>query len=117
MPSLNRNEGVACLECGREYTRLHASRHRKRCGVLKCSNCNFFTYSGGKLTNHIKKKHSSRQHNVKLCPTERKIIIFQLKYRINDYEKYFLLNLKSLCNKFEKFLVKISYSFFHLNST
>ena len=43
MPSLNRNERIACHECGREYTRLHASRHRKHCGVLKCSNCNFYT--------------------------------------------------------------------------
>ena len=41
MPSLKRNERVACLECGREYTRLHASRHRRTCGVLNCSNCNF----------------------------------------------------------------------------
>ena len=43
MPSLNRNERVACLERGRENTRLHASRHRRTCGVLKSSNCNFYT--------------------------------------------------------------------------
>ena len=60
--SLNRNERIACLECGREYTRLHASRHRRTCGVLKCSNCNFYTYSSEELTNHFKKKHC--QHNV-----------------------------------------------------
>ena len=65
MPSLNRNERVACLECGREYTRKDASRHRRTCGVLKCSNCNFYTYSSEELTNHFKKKHC--QHNVKLC--------------------------------------------------
>ena len=57
MPSLNRNKKVACLEFGREYTRLHASRHRRTCGVLKCSNCNFYTYSSEELTNHFKKKH------------------------------------------------------------
>ena len=63
MPPLNRNEGIAFLECGREYPRLHASGHRKHCGVLKCSNCNFYRYSSEELTNHIKKKHC--QHNVK----------------------------------------------------
>ena len=65
MPSLNRNERVACLECGREYTRKDASRHRRTCGVLKCSNCIFYTYSSEELTNHFKKKPC--QHNVKLC--------------------------------------------------
>ena len=65
MPSLNRNERVACLECGREYTRLHASRHRRTCEVLKCSNCNFCTYSSEDLTNQFMKKHC--QHNLKLC--------------------------------------------------
>ena len=33
--------------------------------VLKCSNCNFYTYSSEELANHFKKKHF--QHNVKLC--------------------------------------------------
>ena len=56
---------VACLECGREYTHKDASRHRRTCGVLKCSNCNFDTYSSEELANHFKKKHS--QHNIKLC--------------------------------------------------
>ena len=65
MPPLNRNERIGCLQCGREYTRKDASRHRKHCDVLKCSYCNFYTYSSEKLTNHIKKKHC--QHNVKLC--------------------------------------------------
>ena len=55
----------ACPEYAREYTYLHASRHRKNCGVLKCSNCNFYTYSSEELTNHNKKKHDSCQHNVK----------------------------------------------------
>ena len=43
MPLLNRNEIITCPECGTEYTRLHASRHQKHRGVLKCSNCNFYT--------------------------------------------------------------------------
>ena len=58
MSSLNRNERVACLECG-------TSSHRRTCGVLKCSNCNFYTYSSEELTYHLKKKHC--QHNVELC--------------------------------------------------
>ena len=65
MPSLNRNEGVACFECAREYTHKDASSHRRTCGVLNCSNCNFYTYSSEELTYHFKKKHY--QHNVKLC--------------------------------------------------
>ena len=65
MPSLNRNKRVACLECGSEYTHKDASRHRRTCGVLKCSNCNFCTYSSEELANHFMKKHS--QHNIKLC--------------------------------------------------
>ena len=67
MSSLNRNENVARLECGRDYTRLHASRHRRTCGVSKCSNSNFHTYSIEELTNLFKKKFSSFQHSVKLC--------------------------------------------------
>ena len=65
MWSVNGNERVAGLECGREYTRKDASRHRKHCDVLKCSICNFYTYSIEELTNHNKKKHC--QHNFKLC--------------------------------------------------
>ena len=65
IPSLNRNERVACLEYGIEYTRKDVSRHRNRCGVLKCSNCNFYTYSNEELANHIKKKHFSPEHKVK----------------------------------------------------
>ena len=67
MPSLKRNERVACLECGKECTRKDASRHRKHCCVLKCSNLTFYTYSIEELSNHIKKKHYSCQHNVKFC--------------------------------------------------
>ena len=65
MPLLNRNKRNACLECGREYTRKDASRHRKHCDVLKCSNCNFYTFSSEELTNHIKMKQC--QYSVKVC--------------------------------------------------
>ena len=65
MPSMNRNEKAANLDCGREYTRKDASRHRKTCGVLKCWNSNFYTCSSDELTNHFKMKHC--QHNDKFC--------------------------------------------------
>ena len=76
MPSMNRNEIVACLECGRDYTRLDLSstvtfqdlsRHRKHCDVSKCSNCNFYTHGSEELTNHMKKKQYSCQHKNNLC--------------------------------------------------
>ena len=65
MPLLNKNKRNACLECGQEYTRKDASRHRKHCDVLKCSNCNFYTTSSEELTNHIKMEQC--QYNVKVC--------------------------------------------------
>ena len=65
MPLPNGNKRIAFLECGREYTRKDASRHRNHCDVLKCSNCNFYTFSSEELTNHIKKKQC--QYNVKVC--------------------------------------------------
>ena len=106
MPSLNRNERIACLECGRENTRLHASRHRKHCGVLKCSNRNFYRYSSEELSNHIKKNHC--QHNVKLCAQQsQNTLIVE-----NTLNKIFLLNLKRLYTKFEKLVVK-NLQFYH----
>ena len=78
IPSLKRNERATCPECGREYTRLHASRHRKHCGVSKCSNCNFYTQTARNLLiisrrsivnimlNYVLrnlKTHSSRRQN------------------------------------------------------
>ena len=83
MPSLNRNERVACLECGREYTRKDASRHRKHCDVLKYSSCNFYTYSSEELSNHIKKKQC--QHNVKLYAQNS-------ANRLREKEKIYIFN-------------------------
>ena len=55
MPPLSRNGRVVCLVCGRDFTRSEASRNR--CGVLKCSNCSFSTYSSEELNVHTEKKH------------------------------------------------------------
>ena len=65
MPSLKRNERVTCLECDREYTHKDASRHRRTCGVLKSSNCNFYAYSSEELANNFNEKNF--QHSVNLC--------------------------------------------------
>ena len=65
MSSMNKNERVACNERGGEYTCKDASRHRRTCDVLKCSICNFYTYSSVELTYHIKKKAFFCQRNVK----------------------------------------------------
>ena len=121
MSSLNTNERVECPECGREYTRSHASRHRKHCGVLKWFSCNFYTYSSEELTNHIRKKHC--QPNVKLCAQQSQntlqdkvnLINFYLKHSRKYFDNNFLLNLKSLYTKFEKLLVKFI-QFFHHSS-
>ena len=97
MPSLNRNERVACLECGREYTRRDALRHREHCGVLNCSSCNFYTYSSEELTNHIKKKHYCCLQNVQLS-TEQFQNTFQEK--VNHYLFNGNLGENSLNNNF-----------------
>ena len=118
MPSLNRNERIPCLECGREYTRLQASRHRKHRGVLECSNCNFYTYSSDELTNHVKKKYC--QHIIKLCAQQSqntlqekvKLIYFNKNIVENTLNNNFLLNLKRLYTNFEKRLVK-NLEFYH----
>ena len=75
----------------------------KNCGVLKCSNCNCYSYSSVELLYHFKTKHSSLKHSVQLlnimCSAaskhtsrESKINIFELKFW-NYFENLFL-NLK-----------------------
>ena len=68
---------LRCLG-GREYTHKDASRHRRTCGVLKCSNCNFYIYSSEELANHFKKKHS--QHNIKLCAQQTANTLQKVKF-------------------------------------
>ena len=118
MWSVNGNERVAGLECGREYTRKDASRHRKHCDALKRSNCNFYTNSSEELTNLIKKKHC--QHNVKLCAQHSpktlrdkvKLIYFLLKIQEKTLRKIIFTESQSLYTKFEKILGK-NLQFFH----
>ena len=93
MLSLNINERVACLVCGKKYTRKDASRHRRTCGVLKCSRCSFYTYSSEELNNNFKKKHF--QQKVKLCAQHspntlrEKVKLIFFKKRTKHYEFFF----------------------------
>ena len=60
MPALNRNEKVVCDNCGKQYVRAHAARHKKSCqgGTLSCPKCpNYSTKSQAELSYHIAKKH------------------------------------------------------------
>ena len=60
MPALNRNEKVVCDNCGKQYVRQQAARHKKSCqgGTLSCPKCpNYSTKSQAELSYHIAKKH------------------------------------------------------------
>ena len=73
MPSLDRNEKVACPEFGRDYTRIDMSRHPRICGVLKCSNCNFYTYSSEELTDRDHNLYRRSKTLVIMLKTERTV--------------------------------------------
>ena len=77
MPFLNRNEKVACENCGVQITKLNRARHKKSCsaGTLNCAQCpNFSTLSQDDLNYHIAKQHSaagaSKTYKCKLCYAE-----------------------------------------------
>ena len=112
MPSLKRNETVAWLEFGREHTRLHASRHRRSCGVLKSSNCIFYTYSTEEFTNHIKKKHSSCQHKVKLCAQQSQNSLQEKVKLISFLSNNFTENTNTISINLKNFSRKITV-FYH----
>ena len=73
MPAINQNEKVKCKDCGQEYRRSCAPRHRNRCEKQeehKCPNCHFYTKSKEEMDHHVAKKHaepSSKQSTV--CPS------------------------------------------------
>ena len=98
MPSLNKNEKIACLKFGKEYTGEDASRHCKHCGFFKCYSCNFYTYSSEEFNNHIEKKHNNCQHNVKLCAQQSRHILQEKVEIIHFLKKN--LGEKFLNNKF-----------------
>ena len=59
MPALNQNEKIVCDNCGKQYIRANAARHKKSCqgGTFSCPKCpNNFT-SQAELSYHIAKKH------------------------------------------------------------
>ena len=59
MPALNRNEKKKCEDCGKEYRRADAARHRKSCvrGVISCPECNYCSYNQQEMNFHSSKKH------------------------------------------------------------
>ena len=60
MPSLNRNEKMKCEDCGKEYRRDHAARHRKSCqaGIISCPDCKYFTYNKQEMNYHVAKNYA-----------------------------------------------------------
>ena len=62
MPALNRNKKVVCDNCGKQYVRQQAARHKESCqgGTLSCPKCpKFSTKSQSELSYHIAKKHGA----------------------------------------------------------
>ena len=59
MPALNRNEKVKSEDCGKDYRRANAARHRKSCvrGVISCPECSYCTYNQQEMNFHTSKKH------------------------------------------------------------
>ena len=77
MPALDRNQKVACPNCGTKVSKQNLSVHRKSCsvGTLFCSQCpNFSTKSQNDLNYHIAKKHGTSKpkttHTCKVCKEE-----------------------------------------------
>ena len=64
MPSLIRNEKIACENCGTQGTRINISRHKKRCSIrtLYCTQCpNLSAMSQDDSNYHVAKEHSVRR--------------------------------------------------------
>ena len=62
MPALDRNEKLACDNCGTQVSKNNLTRHKKRCsaGTLFCSQCpNYSTKYQNDLNYHIAKKHGA----------------------------------------------------------
>ena len=62
MPALDRNEKLACDNCGTQVSKKNLTRHKKRCsaGTVFCSQCpNYSTKSHNDLNCHIAKKHGA----------------------------------------------------------
>ena len=51
---------MKCEDCGKEYRKDNASRHRKSCvrGVISCPECRYCTYNQQEKNFHTSKKHS-----------------------------------------------------------
>ena len=51
---------MKCEDCGKEYRKSDAARHRKRCvrGVISCPECNYCSYNQQEKNCHAAKKHA-----------------------------------------------------------
>ena len=70
MPALNREEKVKNVDCGKEYSRANAARHRKTSvrGFISRPVCNYCTYNQQEMNFHTIKKHlKSTPTSTKLC--------------------------------------------------
>ena len=75
MPAINRNEKLKCDDCGKEYSRANAARHRKSCvrGVISCPECDYCTYNQQEMNFHASKKHvKSTPKSTKCVSSEKK---------------------------------------------
>ena len=77
MPALDRNEKLACDNCGTQVSKNNLTRHKKRCsaGTLYCSQCpNFSAKSQNDFNYHIAKQHGAPKpkiaHTCKVCKEE-----------------------------------------------
>ena len=87
MPSLNKNEKVKCEDCGKEYRRDNAARHRKSCvrGVISCPECNYCTYNQQEMNFHTSKKHvKSNPKSTKCVSCEKE---FASYYSLQQHRK------------------------------
>ena len=50
---------MKCEDCGKEYSRANAARHRKSCvrGVISCPECSYCTYNQQEMNFRTSKKH------------------------------------------------------------
>ena len=80
MSALNRNEKVRSEDCGIEYNRANASRHRRRCvrGVISCPEKSYFAYNQQEIFFRTSKMH------VNSTPKSTKCVSCE-----KDYQSYY----------------------------
>ena len=51
---------MRCEDCGKEYSRANAARHRKSCqaGIIYRPDCKYFTYNNQEINYHVAKEYA-----------------------------------------------------------